>query len=157
VNAIVDPEELIISSIINEVAKGSFLAPILRAMGISRDMWERWLHERPQLAREYARAQETWAEALVKEALVAAKDETKDAKSRRVIVDTNLRVAALLAPRRFSQAAVDRLAAPLLDDEQIPQAAEELARRLIMAVNIGRPRLEHQDGEDAEEAEFDEV
>lgn len=97
----------------------------------------------------------TQAHALVEEALTVARDEDLDAKARRVIVDTNLKVAALYFPQRYSQAALDRLVAP----EVVPEvlAPEQIAARIMRALEVASRGQLPAPAEHIEDADFDDA
>ena len=125
------------STICDMVRAGKSITRVLPSFGISWATWCTWRDETPQRADAFARAQEGYAEHLVLECPLVANDEAIDPKRARVIVDANLRVAALLCPRRFSQAAVDRIAAPPPADT--PSSPEEVAAVLWRALTLGKP------------------
>jgi hypothetical protein len=106
------------------------------------------------MAQAYARAQELYAEALVLECPSVARDKELDPKTKRVIVDTNLRVAALICPRRFSQAALDRAVAPPPEDET-KRTPQEIAAAIRASLTVAS-RLELPAPVDAEFHEVDE-
>lgn len=122
------------SAIFNGLQHGGPTGPVLEMVGVSRSTFLRWCEARPEWAEAAARVRELWAERLVEECPVVAADEAKDPKSRRVIIDTHLKVAALLAPKRFSQAALDRIAAP--PEEETRMTPEELARAMLGALSV---------------------
>jgi hypothetical protein len=117
------------------VGEGKHVKHVLAAVGITYSTWFRWRDETPQRAAMYARAQEGYAENLVLGCPVVAADPLIDPKARRVIVDTNLRVAALLCPQRFSQAALDRLTAPPEEEERV--TPDQIVQALLNALNVG--------------------
>lgn len=132
--AVMEEREAIMSAIFKGLEGGGAIGPVLEAVGISRTTFHRWCEERPEWAESAARVREAWAERLVEACPAVAADTEMDAKSRRVIVDTNLKVAALLAPKRFSQAALDRIVAP--PEEETRMTPEELAQRMVRALNV---------------------
>lgn len=126
--------EAIMSAIFNGLQHGGPTGPVLEMVGVSRSTFLRWCEERPEWAETAARVRELWAERLVEECPKVAANEELDPKSRRVIVDTNLKVAALLAPKRFSQAALDRMVAP--PEEETKMTPEDLARAMLGALSV---------------------
>lgn len=131
---VMEEREAIMSAIFKGLEGGGATGPVLEAVGISRTTFHRWCEERPEWAEAAARVREAWAEKLVEACPSIAADPEMDAKSRRVQVDTNLKVAALLAPKRFSQAALDRIVAP--PEEETRMTPEELAQRMVRALNV---------------------
>lgn len=149
-----DTREAVVEAIFKGLEGGAPVGPILAMLGISRHTWWDWTHDNPEWGERYARAQETWAERLVEDCVDVAKDALLDPKSRRVIVDTNLRVAALMAPKRFSQTALDRLVAPPPEDVQ--RSPEEIALRMVRAMNVAG-RIAALPSPDVVDGDFDEV
>ena len=129
-----DEKKAIASTICQLLREGKHTKDILGALGISWTTWHEWRAASPELAEMYARAQEGYAEHLVLECPAVAWDKALDPKSARVIVDTHLRVAALLCPQRFSQAALDRIAAPPEAEEKT--TPEEIAATLLRAFTV---------------------
>jgi len=127
---------------------------VMARFGLSACLFYDWVHERPEWELRLARARENQAHELVADALTVAKDKTLDPKERRVIVDTNLKVAALYFPQRYSQAALDRIVAPPEELEKITpaQIAEELIRAVQVAGRVALPAPA-----DVEDAEFDDA
>ena len=148
-------KEVIVSRVLNGLARGGALQPLLDSIGVWRASWVAWLDERPEWRDAYVRTRESWADMLVEECPAIAKDKELDPKTRRVIIDTNLRVAALYAPKRYSQAALDRIVAPPEELEQI--SPQEIARELMRAVEVaGRLQLPAP-ADDIEDADFDDT
>ena len=124
----------IISAVLKGLERGGPLGPILEGVGVARRTFNEWCAERPEWSAGLARARETWAEALVEECPRIAADENIDPKRARVMVDANLKVAAMLCPRRFSQAALTT--ASLVVDEDKPLSIEELAQRMVRGFTV---------------------
>lgn len=147
-------KEEVVEAIFKGLEGGAPVGPILTMLGISRHTWWDWTHDNPEWGERYARAQETWAERLVEDTIAVANDADMDPKSRRVIIDTHLRVAALMAPKRFSQAALDRIVAPPVDDAV--RTPEEVALRLVRAMQVAG-RIAALPAPDVVDGDFDEV
>lgn len=150
-----DPEAkaAIISAVFKGLEKGGPIGPILETIGVSRSRFSEWCSERPEWTEGLARVREVWAEKLVEDCPTIAANEELDAKSRRVMVDTNLKVAALLAPKRFSQAALDRIVSP--PEEETRMTPEELAQRMLRALTVANRGALPAPAEDAEFSEVD--
>lgn len=93
------------------------------------------------MAQAYARAQERYAEALVQSCpeIAVDKDNKWSAKDKRVIIDTNLKVAALLCPKRFSQGALDKALEP--ETPQTTRTAQEIAAELRRVYGVAKTLL----------------
>ena len=147
-------KEAIVSRVLNGLERGGPLQPILDALGVSRHAFMDWCDARPEWRDAYARTRESWADMLVEQCPSVASNEDLDPKTRRVIVDTNLRVAALYAPKRYSQAALDRLVAPIEEREVLPP--EQIAARIMRALEVSK-RGALPAPADIEDADFDDA
>ena len=144
-------KEAYVLGVFRGLDKRQSVAKTMRTFGLATCMFYDWVRERPEWELRLARTREYQAHELVAEALEAAHDEELDPKARRVIVDTNLKVAALYFPQRYSQAALDRLVAPELELDHV--SPEEIATRIMRAIEINA-RLALPAPADVEDADF---
>lgn len=129
-----DAKAAIILAVFKGLERGGPLGPVLEAVGVARRTFNEWCEERPEWSAGLARVREVWAEKLVEECPTVARDPEIDPKRARVIMDANLKVAALLCPKRFSQAALDRIVAP--PEEENNSTPEQIAAALVRAFNV---------------------
>lgn len=98
-----DPE--VAATICERIAMGMSLRAIHREDDSLPSMFTtlKWLAEYPDFARQYARAREAQADALVDEMLDIADDKTLDAQDRRVRLDTRKWLAGKMRPKKYGE------------------------------------------------------
>jgi hypothetical protein len=87
--------------IIEQITEGKPLRQICREQGVSKTAIYDWLDDDPELNGRFARARERGGHEIADECLEIADDREEDPASRRVMIETRLKLLAKWNPRQY--------------------------------------------------------
>jgi len=93
--------EAFIPIILSELEDGKPLRQICREQEISKSSVYEWIKADPEFSGRFTRAREIGFEAIAEDCLNIADDKTEEPASRRVRVETRLKLLAKWDPKRF--------------------------------------------------------
>jgi hypothetical protein len=115
-------------AICEAVSNGTTLIDACKAQGISRDAWDDWVNADEALRRRFARARAQGHDVIALDALNIADNTEEDPASRRVRVDTRLKLLS-----KWDKRYADKLAVGGDDDAGPVKHTHEIVRRVIDA------------------------
>lgn len=118
----------IIETVMEGIAEGQTLRGLARQHNFSKSAWYNLLAADDELRGRFARAREEGFDAIAEETVEIADDKAEDPASRRVRVDTRLKLLAKWSPKKYGDATTIKHADA--DGEKLPMDEVTRAARL---------------------------